>query len=77
MRDEKNSGVLTTILDVAREVFGAAVSPADNFFDVGGDSVTAIQFATLLGNRFNREIYVEVVVESVTFAALASDLTSG
>lgn len=75
MRDEKSSGVLAVILDIAREVFGVAVSPADNFFDVGGDSVTAIKFATLLGNKFNREIYVEVVVESDTFAALASDLT--
>ena len=71
MRDEKSIDFLTVILDAATEVFSMAISSADNFFDVGGDSIFAIEFAALLESRFDREIDIGLIFESDSFAALA------
>ncbi|GGM45955.1 phthiocerol/phenolphthiocerol synthesis polyketide synthase type I PpsE [Longimycelium tulufanense] len=47
---------------IVRDLLGIAVGPHDNFFDLGGDSVVAVHFATRaarLGLRFNPRVLFE------------------
>ncbi|MGW4796339.1 acyl carrier protein [Nonomuraea sp. NPDC004297] len=65
---------LRTVLTVAETVFGTKVDADDNFFSVGGDSVSAVELIARLHEAFDREIDPEVILESDTFAEMAESL---
>jgi amino acid adenylation domain-containing protein len=46
----------------------------DNFFDIGGHSILAIQIVSRLRDAFNREIRVRTLFEKPTVGALASEI---
>jgi acyl carrier protein len=74
MHDEKTVYFLSVIIDAATEVFSTPISADDNFFDAGGDSIFAIEFAALLESRFGQEIDIGLIFESGSFATLALGL---
>jgi acyl carrier protein len=52
----------------------AKVRPHDNFFDLGGDSLSAIAVRTLLKERLKVELPVHALLELRTVAALAEHI---
>lgn len=65
-RDE----VSPAVLDVVKEVFGHPVTEDDNFFDCGGDSVTAVDLAERLEERFGVETDMFELLEADDFAGI-------
>ena len=60
-----------------RQVLGAdRVGVQDNFFDLGGDSLIAIQAIDLLKGELRLEIPVTFLFEGTTVSSLASLLTA-
>ncbi len=63
------------VAEVFAEVLGsAAVGRDDDFFDVGGNSLTATQLAARLGARCDTSVGVRLVFENSTVSALAAAL---
>ncbi|WP_217628199.1 type I polyketide synthase [Micromonospora nigra] len=61
-----------------REVLGArAVEPDDNFFDVGGDSLSAARLSGLLAERFGITLPVIDVFQFSTLRAMAEHCSTG
>lgn len=67
--------VLDDVLTAASEVFGTSVTPTDNFFALGGDSVAAVELAVLLEEATTSDVDFALVVETPDLAALAAALT--
>lgn len=58
------------IAAIWRELLGTKeISPADNFFDVGGHSLMAAQLASLLGKRIGVKVYARDIYEYPTLQA--------
>jgi len=65
--------VETAVIDIWCELFGIAnISPQDNFFDHGGNSLIALQLVAQLRATFKIDLPLRVVFESQTVTALAS-----
>ncbi|MFD6217902.1 amino acid adenylation domain-containing protein, partial [Nocardia salmonicida] len=65
------------VADVYREVLGATrVSALDNFFDLGGNSLTATKVAARLSDAFGTDVAVRALFETPTVDALARELDS-
>ncbi|MEU6481000.1 acyl carrier protein [Streptomyces sp. NPDC047017] len=62
------------VLTAASEVFGPPVTPEDDFFSLGGDSITAVELSIRLEERLDTEVDVEVIVAAPSLAALAAAL---
>ncbi|MCM6773586.1 thioester reductase domain-containing protein [Nocardia sp. CDC159] len=54
--------VLETVMRAARALLGAAAEPGSQFTELGGDSLSALSFSTLLGEMFRVEVPVGVIV---------------
>ncbi|MBO1413666.1 acyl carrier protein [Streptomyces sp. FH025] len=65
---------LDAVLAAASEVFGRPAEPADDFFSLGGDSVTAVELAVELEERLGIEVDTELVAGLPDLAALADAL---
>jgi acyl-CoA synthetase (AMP-forming)/AMP-acid ligase II/thioesterase domain-containing protein/acyl carrier protein len=50
---------------------------ADNFLDLGGDSLLAVKFSLLLADELNVEIDVNAIFSAKTFTHLAEQIVSG
>ncbi len=68
--------VLGHVLAAACESFGRPVGPTDNFFDLGGDSVIAIELTSRLATRLAIDTDPALLIDSAVFAALAAALSS-
>ena len=66
--------VLEQLLSAAREVFGHDVRAEDNFFALGGDSLTAVELAANLERRLDRLVDFTVIVTADTLSAAADRL---
>ncbi|MDT0266595.1 acyl carrier protein [Streptomyces sp. DSM 44915] len=64
--------VLGHLLAAASEVFERPVGPADNFFDLGGDSVMAVELSLRLAERLPFEPDVLEIASSEDLGTLAS-----
>ncbi|MFI0906885.1 phosphopantetheine-binding protein [Streptomyces sioyaensis] len=47
---------LEVVLAAASEIFGTKVSAADNFFDLGGNSLVAVQLTAQLEEHLSKEV---------------------
>jgi acyl carrier protein len=65
------------IVAIAAEVFGRPARPEDDFYDLGGDSLNAVQFAARLQEWAGREIDVSLVTAAPDLASLARKLKGG
>jgi acyl carrier protein len=68
--------VLQDVLAAAATVFGREVTGDDNFFDLGGDSVVAVELAVAIEDRVGAEVDTRVVVDAANFAAIAERLAA-
>jgi acyl carrier protein len=68
--------LLATVLQVTGEVFGRPVTAADRFFDLGGDSVTAIDLAVRFEERFGIDLDIDELFEAGEIAGFADVLAS-
>jgi acyl carrier protein len=73
----QRSEVMTEVLGVASAVFERPVDGSDNFFDLGGDSVSAIQLVTDLEHRFGTELDIDLLLEAADFAGIAEMIAVG
>jgi amino acid adenylation domain-containing protein len=60
-----------SIAAIWEAVLGASPGPADDFFDVGGDSLAAIQVAALLQREFGKACPIDEIYTRPTVAELA------
>lgn len=67
--------LLDDVLKIAGEVFRRPVTAADGFFDLGGDSITAVEFAIRLEERFGIEPDIDVVFSADTMTAIAGAIS--
>ncbi|MGW2250681.1 acyl carrier protein [Kitasatospora sp. NPDC001660] len=65
---------IDAVLAAASEVFGRPAEPADDFFSLGGDSITAVELAVRLEELLGVEVDTELIVGLPDFAALAEAL---
>jgi nonribosomal peptide synthetase DhbF len=66
---------LPAVLTAARAVFGPHIGAGDGFFDVGGDSVTAVELAARLSTLLGTDVDVTEILDADDFAGLAEVLT--
>lgn len=50
------------------------VELSDNFFDLGGDSLAALELAEVLSSGYGREVSLEAILEAPTFGDLFRQL---
>lgn len=68
-------GIAATVARIWQEVLHMPVSgPEDDFFDVGGDSLKAIQFILELERALNLELSLTLITEAPQFARLCQAL---
>ena len=66
------------VLELMREILGVSfLSPEDDFFKVGGDSLTAVQLAARLEERFGVTVPRHALLTGATAAQLARMLPKG
>ncbi|SNT65894.1 methyltransferase, FkbM family/amino acid adenylation domain-containing protein [Asanoa hainanensis] len=66
--------VVTVVAEVWREVLGRPVSAGDDFFEIGGNSLTAARVITRLRDRLGREIPLRLIFATPELVAFASEL---
>ncbi|UJP40683.1 acyl carrier protein [Cellulomonas palmilytica] len=62
------------LVQVAQALRAPVVRPEDNFYELGGDSLAALEVAEILEQAFGRPVDERLVLESATFADLLSAL---
>ncbi|MFJ9895734.1 acyl carrier protein [Streptomyces sp. NPDC091280] len=62
------------VLTAVSEVFGHPVTPEDDFFSLGGDSITAVELSNRLEELLDTEVDIELIVALPSLAALAAAL---
>ena len=71
-RTQSDDGVTTELLGIWREVLGTAdVGIADNFLDLGGNSLLAMQIVSRIGRRFGVEVEPVAVLLASSLGELA------
>lgn len=64
--------LLATILEIWRDMFGEpALSPRDDFFELGGDSLFAVRIAARLSEELSAEIPAAILFEGRTVTGVA------
>jgi len=67
----RSDPMLTTMLDMWRQAFdGEAVAPDDDFFELGGDSLRAVDLVSLLEEQYGRRVAIGELVDAPTPASL-------
>lgn len=62
--------VRSVVTQMWRDIFGRDVGDTANFFDLGGDSLTAVNFVITLQQRWNVRIELETFLADPTIEAL-------
>ncbi|MBQ1050174.1 acyl carrier protein [Micromonospora sp. C51] len=66
--------LLAEVLVAATEVFGKPVKATDNFFDLQGDSLHALELTARLADRLGVDVDLDVILEADDFASLATTI---
>ena len=76
MGSMETAETLLAVTYAAGLIFGIEVGPDDNFFDLGGDSVSAIELVTRLEEALGREIDLIVLFDAQNFADFSAAITT-
>ena len=68
--------ILSSLLNIAHEMFGRHVTGDDNFLTLGSDSISAIMFVMRLEDLIGADIDTEAFFGAANFAAAARTLVS-
>lgn len=69
------SAITSTLIDLWQEALGVdAVDPDDDFFDLGGNSITAIRLIPLIAEKLGMEPGITDIFENPTPRSLADAL---
>jgi hypothetical protein len=68
--------VLGQVLTETAAVFGHPVRSCDNFFDLGGDSVAAVELLAKLAATLGAEPDADILISAPDLAAFALTLTA-
>lgn len=67
------------VVDVVRDVLGiadeSAVTPDSNFFEIGGDSLAAIEVVTRVEERLGTTTSVDAIYDAESLRAFAASLS--
>jgi acyl carrier protein len=63
--------ILGVILPTASKIFGRPVAKTDNFFDLGGDSLAALQLGDRLSEALKAELDIEILLDAEDMRGLA------
>lgn len=64
------------LLEKCGEILGVPqLKPADDFFGVGGDSLDAVEICEMLSRELGRDIEMETVLSSRSFAEMLTSVT--
>jgi enterobactin synthetase component F len=63
--------ILACLLDAASAVFGHPVAADDDFFGLGGDSVTAVELVLQVEQRLGRNVDDDLIFVAEDFAGMA------
>ena len=66
-----------TLLETWREILRVDCGPHDNFFEIGGDSLAAVELAQRIGERLNVEVPLATLLSHPSVADLALALVRG
>ncbi|MFF5563667.1 phosphopantetheine-binding protein [Streptomyces sp. NPDC012623] len=66
---------LAVVLATASEIFGTEVGAADNFFDLGGNSLVAVQLTAQLEERLGREVDIIDLLSVQNFEEFSTAMT--
>jgi len=65
------------LVNIIKELFGfKEISLADSFFELGGDSLTAINLCAIISQKLNVQLYVKDVLEHPDISDLADIISS-
>ncbi|MEU7575473.1 acyl carrier protein [Micromonospora sp. NPDC049240] len=73
--DDNTDAVLATVLAAAAQVFGRQVHHEDNLFDLGGDSITAVELVMRLAEDLGVVVDTADLVEAPDFETFARHLS--
>ncbi|MEV5890690.1 phosphopantetheine-binding protein [Nonomuraea fuscirosea] len=68
--------MLDVVLEVAGEVFGREVRAADDFYELGGDSICAVEIAAALQARIGRDVDAVDLLDATDFGDFAGRLAA-
>lgn len=66
--------MLQTVIALAGNVLGCEVRPTDRFFDLGGDSLAAVEFSMRLESELDMPIDLAELFEDDNVTAMAGAL---
>jgi acyl carrier protein len=66
--------VLLRVLSTAQSILGQPVQPSDNFFDLGGDSMLAVEMMNTLEDHFGVELDPVSIIDAEDMTELAMSL---
>jgi acyl carrier protein len=72
----KEAAVLAHVLQAASAVFDRPVHAEDDFFGLGGDSLSAIELITRLEESLGFSVDDDIVFSADSFATMAAELAS-
>jgi acyl carrier protein len=75
--DQNNAAageILPLVLDTAQDILGKPVQPSDNFFDLGGDSMQAVEMMNTLEDRLATEFDPTTIIDTEDMTELAMAL---
>jgi acyl carrier protein len=67
--------ILDSVLTAAAMVFGKPVRPCDSFFELGGDSIAAVELLVRIAAMLGREPDPDTLISAPDLAAFALVLT--
>jgi acyl carrier protein len=71
------SAVTSTLIDLWQDALGVdAIDPDDDFFDLGGSSITAIRLIPLIAEKLGVEPGITIMFENPTPRSLAYALVA-
>lgn len=67
--------MLAPLLDIAQDVFGRRVTGEDNFFALGGDSISAVRIVMRLEDLVGTDIDPDMFFDAANFEEVARALS--
>ncbi|MEV5606365.1 phosphopantetheine-binding protein [Streptomyces sp. NPDC052299] len=68
---------LTVVINIASEIFDTQVSASDSFFNLGGNSLLAVQMATRLEESLRREVDILDLLAAENFKEFTETIDGG